>query len=81
MSAPCPICGTADAACGHTPLAFPPITAPGERSNVASDGKIYLPRQKVKFGRAGYKGANVVVVDPDTGKTAPAEADQPKKKK
>jgi hypothetical protein len=67
MSA-CPICGKANGACGHQPLAFPPITALNEVANVADDKKIYVPKQKVKRGVAGYRGKDVVVVDPETGK-------------
>jgi len=66
MSA-CPICGKANGACGHQPLAFPPITALSEVTPVAEQ-KIYVPKQKVKRGVAGYRGKDVVVVDPETGK-------------
>ena len=38
-----------------------------------ADSKIYLPQQKVRRGKAGYKGKNVVVIDPDTGKPAAAK--------
>lgn len=65
----CPVCGKADGACGHQPLAFPPIHAPYEKEfNVANDAKVYLPQQRVAKGRGkpGYKGKNVVVVD-ETG--------------
>ena len=67
MSRSCPICGAPNGTCGHTPLALPPITAPGERSShtVANDDKIYLPQQKVRRGKAGYKGKNVVVIGDD----------------
>jgi hypothetical protein len=66
MSA-CIVCGEANGTCGHQPLAFPPITALTEVNPVA-DTKIYVPKQKSRRGVAGYRGANVVVVDPDTGK-------------
>lgn len=63
MSA-CPICGKANGACGHQPLAFPPITSLKEMTPVA-DQKVYVPKQIVKPGRgvAGYRGKDVVVVD------------------
>jgi hypothetical protein len=32
-----------------------------------ADTKIYVPKQKTNRGVAGYKGKNVVVVDPATG--------------
>lgn len=28
-----------------------------------ADDKVYLPRQRVRNGTAGYKGKNIVVVD------------------
>lgn len=66
----CPICGKANGACGDQPLAFPPLTALNEVNPVATESKVYLPKQKVKAGRgvAGYRGKDVVVVDPETGK-------------
>lgn len=32
-----------------------------------AETKVYVPKQKTKRGVAGYKGPNVVVVDPATG--------------
>lgn len=39
---------------------------------MAEDTKVYLPQQRVKRGVAGYRGEDIVVVDPDTGKTKAA---------
>lgn len=44
-----------------------------------ADTKIYLPKQKVRRGVAGYQGKNIVVVDPATAKQKPAESDTEKK--
>jgi hypothetical protein len=68
---PCPICGKASGSCGDQPLAFPPIDPIAKGANVA-DTKIYVPKQRQSRGVAGYRGANVVIVDPDSGKEAPA---------
>lgn len=38
---------------------------------MASKDKIYLPRQRTRIGRAGYKGANIEVYDPATGAPSP----------
>jgi hypothetical protein len=67
MSRPCPICGAPDGSCGEQQLALPPIAHPAERRNhpVSGDEKVYLPKQKIRRGTAGYKGKNVVVVDED----------------
>lgn len=45
-----------------------PATIIGTEPNRVAD-KVYLPQQRVKRGKAGYKGdpAKYVVVDPDTG--------------
>lgn len=32
---------------------------------------VYLPRQRTRIGRAGYKGKNVKVYDPETGEGSP----------
>ena len=34
---------------------------------MAQDTKVYLPKQKSRRGVAGYRGKNVVVIDPATG--------------
>jgi hypothetical protein len=72
----CPVCGAPDAACGHQELRYPPIpsletviTTSTGAVDMAEDTKVYLPRQRVRRGTAGYRGKNIVVVDPDTGKT------------
>lgn len=67
---PCPICGKADGACGDQPLAFPPIDF--KRGTTMADKNIYVPKQVVKRGKAGYRGANVIVVDAK-GDTQPAQ--------
>lgn len=66
----CPVCGTAGGNCGHQALSFPPVDlAPvvgsGRSSNMAGnqDTRSYLPRQKTRVGRPGYKGKDIVVVD------------------
>jgi hypothetical protein len=64
---PCPVCGKAKGACGHQPLAFPPIASLTEVRTVAETQKIYVPKQRTKRGVAGYRGKDLVVVDPATG--------------
>lgn len=68
MARECHICGARNGACGHQPLAFPPITALNEVSTVAEEKKVYVPKQKTKRGVAGYRGKDLIVVDPETGK-------------
>ena len=34
---------------------------------MAQDTKVYLPKQQTRRGVAGYRGKNIVVVDPETG--------------
>lgn len=45
-----------------------------------ADTKIYVPKQKQSRGVAGYRGANVVVVDPESGKETPAKTGKGKNK-
>lgn len=71
----CIVCGERNGACGHQPLRFPPITSPTERGNrsVTDNETIYLPKQKVRRGVAGYKGKNIkVVADPSGARAADA---------
>jgi hypothetical protein len=75
--ADCPVCGAANGTCGHQPLAFPPIGSDEARNGMA-DKKIYVPQQKVRRGKAGYKG-DVVVIDPDTGQEIKQAAKKTKK--
>lgn len=79
---PCPVCGEKDGACGDTPLAFPPIDDPWRgKDTVAQDTKVYLPKQHVRRGRAGYTmSKDIVVVDPRTGNVVAGEAKDSKKK-
>lgn len=44
-----------------------------------ADKKVYVPKQHVKRGVAGYFGANVVVVDAKTGDEKPATTKSSKK--
>jgi hypothetical protein len=76
--AACPVCGTPNGACGHTELAYPPITSLTERDQMATDTKVYLPKQKSRRGVAGYRGSNIVVVDADgkEDKKATSEANK-----
>lgn len=48
---------------------------------MAGDSKIYLPKQRVRRGIAGYHGKNVVVVDPSTKRTRTAAEDTEDTKK
>jgi hypothetical protein len=79
---PCPICGKANGACGHQPLAFPPIDLTFKGAKMA-DRKIYVPKQRTNRGVAGYRGTNVVIVDDKTfeQKAAPAKVVKAKAKK
>lgn len=45
-----------------------------------ADTKVYLPRQTVRRGKAGYKGKDVVIVDPKTSKAEPAPTGKGKSK-
>lgn len=76
---PCPICGKANGTCGDQPLAYPPIdiplTIPNLKGAMVADTKIYLPKQTVRRGVAGYRGKDVVVVDPATRKELSAAED------
>lgn len=50
-----------------------PVRAPAQTGDViVADTKVYLPKQNVRRGVAGYRGKDVVVVDPATGKQAKA---------
>lgn len=64
---PCPICGAENGTCGDQPLVFAPLDLSEKGAQVADD-KIYLPKQTTNRGVAGYRGENIVVVDPATGK-------------
>lgn len=44
-----------------------------------ADTKVYLPKNKARRGVAGYKGDNIVVVDPATGKEDTAATKAAKK--
>lgn len=48
-----------------------------------ADRKIFLPKQHVRRGHAGYKGDpnQVVVVDTDTGKAVPHALENNRKKR
>lgn len=59
----CPVCGAPGGTCGDTPLTKPVITSLNERNPSMADTKVYLPKQNVKRGKAGYKGKDVIVVD------------------
>lgn len=48
---------------------------PRIRSTTVADTKVYLPKQHVRRGVAGYKGKDVVVVDPATRKERTADED------
>lgn len=63
----CLLCGAKDGACGDQPLVFAPLDLDQKGSSVADD-KIYLPKQTTNRGLAGYRGENIVVIDPATGK-------------
>jgi hypothetical protein len=65
MSYPCQVCGAPDSSCGHTPLVFPPISFEKGANVASTTGKIILPQQSTKRGKAGYKGANIDVVNAD----------------
>lgn len=45
-----------------------------------ADNKIYVPKQTVRRGKAGYRGDNVVVVDRESGKETVAPKGKGKKK-
>jgi hypothetical protein len=67
MTLACPVCSAPNGACGHTELAFPPISAPTERGTATvtdNKGVIFLAKQRVRpdRGKAGYKGKNIKVV-------------------
>ncbi len=64
---PCPVCGAKDGTCGDQPLVFAPLDLSEKGAQVADD-KVYLPKQTTNRGVAGYRGENIVVVDPATGK-------------
>jgi hypothetical protein len=84
MTLACPVCAAPNGVCGHTELAFPPITAPQETNVMASnEGTIYLARQHIKRGRGkpGYKGANIKVVDDPAKARAADEAKAAKSRK
>ena len=78
MTLACPVCSAPEMACGHTELAFPPISAPTERGTATvtkTDGPIYLAKQRVRpdRGKAGYKGKGIkVVAHPDIAREAHA---------
>lgn len=82
MTDPCPVCGKADGTCGDQPLAFPPIHAIGEKGSElmadADEEKVYLPLQRSRRGKAGYRGENIVVVD-DKGREHPEAVKKPRK--
>lgn len=63
----CPVCGAIDGTCGDQPLVFAPIDLSLKGTPMADD-KVYLPKQQTNRGVAGYRGENIVVVDPATGK-------------
>lgn len=63
----CLLCGAKDGACGDQPLVFAPLDL-SEKGTLVADDKIYLPKQATNRGVAGYRGENIVVVDPVTGK-------------
>lgn len=61
-SARCPVCGVAGGAClGHLP--FEPSKVINTEGAVVATEKIYLPKQRVKRGVAGYRGKDIVVMD------------------
>jgi hypothetical protein len=70
----CPVCGKAGAACGDTPLAFPPLDLTKELAvAVTKDDPIRLPKQSDGSGRhgvSGYRG-NVETYDPKTDSPYP----------
>jgi hypothetical protein len=72
MTLTCPVCSAPDQACGHTELVKPIVgLSRGDLTMpTTNEGDIVLPRQPVRRGRGvpGYKGANITVVDPKTGK-------------
>lgn len=71
----CPVCGAPDGLCtGDAP--FDPgkvIDLAPKGATVAEDTKVYLPKQHVRRGVAGYKGDDVVVVDTDGSRQSARE--------
>lgn len=74
---PCPVCGSPNGGCvGDThnpegePIMFPPIGSPEGRI-VANSEKVYLPKQHVNRGVAGYKNLKPGMIVGD--KPAPKE--------
>jgi hypothetical protein len=60
-TARCPVCGTAGGACtGHASFDLSKVIS--TEGAIVAD-KIYVPKQRVKRGVAGYRGKNIVVVD------------------
>lgn len=51
-------------------MRLPPVShIPSNEDDMATDSRVYLPKQRVRRGVAGYKGdpAKIKVIDPDTG--------------